>query len=309
MRWWHKSREDDLEREIAFHLELEAEELQENGLSPQEARYAARRAFGNTTYIKEEVRGMWGWNWVERLVQDLRYSLRTARKTPAFAATVIITLALGIGINTAVFSVVNAVLLRKPSYVDPDRLVTLHQRFPILGDVWLGTSPGEYLDYRERTRAFAFVAGYEDETFDLTGDIEPRHLQAQRITHTLFSTLGVQPLLGRPFVAADESAGGAKVAILSYEFWRRSFGGSPQALGSVIRLNEQPYTVVGIMPAGFEFPLVARGMTRLLFGIQGFDFATFGIAAIALVVAALIASYIPARRASHIDPMIALRSE
>jgi putative ABC transport system permease protein len=159
-----------------------------------------------------------------------------------------------------VFSIANTVLLRKPPYADPDRLVILHQKFPKLGDVPLGTSPAEYLDYRDRTLAFSSLAGYQDEVFDLTGGTEPLHVQAQRVTHTLFSTLGIGPLIGRTFSPAEDEPGGAKVAILSYEFWQRSFGGNAQTVGTVVRLNEEPYTVIGIMPASFEFPFTAASV-------------------------------------------------
>ena len=187
-------------------------------------------------------------------MQDLRYALRTARRNPGFAAVAVLTLALGIGVNTAVFSVVDTVLLRTAPYADPARLVTLHERFPRMSGLPMGVCPGEYLDYRDRTRAFSSVAGYEDAVFDLTGGEESMRIEAQRVTHTLFRTLGVSPLAGRTFLPSEDQAGGASVALLSYEFWQRHFGGSRQVLGAVVRLNEQPYTVIGIMPAGFEFP-------------------------------------------------------
>jgi predicted permease len=197
---------------------------------------------------------------VGQFVRDLRYTLRILRKNPGFAAVAIVTLALGIGISSAVFSVVNTVLLRKPPYAEPGRLVTLHQKFPKIGDIVIGASPAEYLDYRDRSRAFTLVAGHEDEVFDLTGGAEPVHIQAQRVTHNLFATLGVKPSLGRGFSAAEEQPGGPKVAILSHEFWQRRFGGNPAVLGAVVRLNEQPHTIIGVMPAGFEFPFTAASV-------------------------------------------------
>ena len=260
MRWWWQGREDDLDRELSADLDLEAAEQRANGLSEEEARYAAQRAFGNVTLVKEDTRAMWGWTSVERFGQDLRYALRTARRDPGFAIIAVLTLALGIGINTAVFSVVNAVLLRKLPYAAPERLVTLHQKFPKLGAISLGTSPAEYLDYRDRTRTFSSLAGYEDDVFDLTGGAEPVHVQAQRVSHTLFSTLGIGPFIGRAFSLAEDEPGGAKVVILSYEFWQRHFGGGAETIGAVVRLNEQPYTVIGIMPAGFEFPFTAASV-------------------------------------------------
>ncbi|HEV2984896.1 MAG TPA: ABC transporter permease, partial [Vicinamibacterales bacterium] len=197
---------------------------------------------------------------MEHLGRDLRYALRSARKSPGFAAIAILTLALGIGVNTAMFSVIDTVLLRKPPYPDPGQLVTLRQKFPKIGELALGASPAEYLDYRDRTQAFSSMAGYENAVFDLTGGSEPVRVQAERVTHTLFATLGVSPMAGRVFSPAEDEAGGTHVAILSYEFWQRHFASGPQTIGSVVKINEQPYTVIGIMPVGFEFPFTAASV-------------------------------------------------
>jgi hypothetical protein len=195
--------------------------------------------------------------WLEPAAQDLRFAMRSARRNPLFTAIAVLTLALGIGANTAMFSVLDAVLLRALPYEDPGRLVTLRQMFPKIGELALGTSPAEYLDYRDRTPAFASVAGYEAVTMDLTGEGEPVRVQAQRVTHTLFSTLGVVPLAGRTFSAAEDHAGAPRVALVSHELWQSYFGASAQAVGRIIRLDEQPYQVVGIMPRGFDFPFPA----------------------------------------------------
>ncbi len=199
---------------------------------------------------------MWSSTAVERLGQDVRYGLRTLKRNPAFAAVAIGTLGLGIGVNTAMFSVLDAVLLRKPPFQDPDRLVTLRQSFPKIGELAVNAAPAEYLDYRDRTRAFSSMAGYEEAVFDLTGGDEPARVTGARVTHTLFSTLGVSAVAGRTFSAAEDRDGAPRVALLSYELWQRRFGGRPEAIGSVVRLSEQPYTVVGVMPRGFEFPLL-----------------------------------------------------
>jgi predicted permease len=260
MCWWRRRRrEQDLERELRSDLELEAEEHREGGLSAEEARYAARKAFGNTTLIKEEVRGIWGWHPLERFAQDLRYALRTARREPGFAIVAVLTLAMGIGINTAVFSIVNTVLLREPPYAHPERLVSLRQSLPKIGDA-LGCSPAQYFDYSARTRAFSSIAGHEDAVFDLTGAAEPLRVQAQRVTHTMFDTLGVAPLIGRTFSAEEDQPGGPRVAIVSYDFAQRRYGDAAHAIGSAIRLDEQPYAVIGVMPAGFEFPFTAASV-------------------------------------------------
>ncbi|HTS24897.1 MAG TPA: ABC transporter permease [Bryobacteraceae bacterium] len=200
------------------------------------------------------------WTAIETVAQDLRYAVRAARKAPGFTAIAVLTLALGIGVNTAVFSVIDAVLLRRPDYRDPGRLVSLHQRFPRQSDATIGACPGEFLDYRDRSRAFSSVAGYEDEVYDLTGGGEPLQVPALRATHTLFSTLGVAPFAGRTFTADEDRPGANNVLVLNFDFWQRHFGGSPQTVGAVVRLNEKPYTVIGIMPPGFEFPFTAASI-------------------------------------------------
>ena len=194
---------------------------------------------------------------LESVSQDLRFALRSFRRSPLFAAIAVLTLALGIGVDTAMFSILDAVLLRELPYTDPGRLVTLRQMFPKIGELALGTSPAEYLDYRDRASSFASVAGYEAVAMDLTGEGEPVRVQAQRVTYTLFTTLGVAPLAGRTFSAAEDEAGAPPVALVSHELWQRHFGSSAQTVGRIIRLDEQPHEVVGIMPRGFDFPFQA----------------------------------------------------
>lgn len=204
---------------------------------------------------------MWKWPSLERFAQDLRYAVRAARRNPLFAATAILTLGLGIGVNTAMFSVINTVLLRPPPYTDPERLVAIRQKFPKIGEATLGASPAEYLDYRDRQRAFSSIAGYEDAVFDLTGGPEPVRVRAGRVTHTLFGALGVVPHAGRVFSPDEDQPGtAAGVAVLSYEFWQRRFGGRAETIGTLIRLDERPHTVVGIMPPRFEFPFTAASV-------------------------------------------------
>jgi putative ABC transport system permease protein len=188
-------------------------------------------------------------------IHNLRYAARMLARSRTHTVLAVAMLALGIGVNTAMFSVINAVLLRPSPYREPDRLVSLRQKFPQIGDLWLATSPAEYIDYRDRTRVFSSVAGYEDIPFDLTGGTEPVRIHAQRVTYSLFETLGVSPFAGRAFREAEDRPGADNVVILSHEFWQRQFGKDRQAIGTVVRLNERPYTIIGIMPPGFEFPL------------------------------------------------------
>jgi hypothetical protein len=223
MRWWRrKERERDLERELRSDLELEAADRRDNGLSPEEARYAAQRAFGNTTLMKEEVRDMWGWSSFERFWQDLRYASRLLRNNPGFAAVAVLTLAIGIGANTAIFSITDAVLLRPLPYPDSKTLIRVWQSEPKMGEGHLGAAPPEFEAYRDRTRAFSSVAGYQPESFDLTrdGEGEPEHISGYRATASLFPTLGVQPLLGRIFDTQEELPGAPKVVVLSHQFWK-----------------------------------------------------------------------------------------
>jgi len=188
------------------------------------------------------------------IAQDLRYAARTAVRQPAFSIVAVATLALGIGAPTAIFSVINTILLSDPPYTDPAKLVTLHQAFAGLGESRMNVAPAEYLDYRDRTRAFASIAGYEDAAFDLTGGTEPVRIQAARVTSSLFPTLGVAPMAGRAFVPEEDRPDGANVVLLSHDLWQTRFAGNIGSIGTTIRLDEMPFTIVGVMPAGFEFP-------------------------------------------------------
>ena len=246
---------DDLEEEMRLHMELRAQQNADSGIAPDEARYAARRQFGNTLLLKEASRDVWGWASLERFLQDLRYGFRILRKSPVFSAAAIITLGLGIGANTAMFSIVAAVLLRPLPYVHPERLIRVWQMEPKMGAERLGTAPPEFASYRDRTRAFASLAGYQWESYDLTGgQREPQQIRACKATASLFATLGTQPMIGRTFTARDEVPGAPKVAVLSYRFWSDHYAKDPSVLGSILRLDEQPYQIAGVMPESFTFP-------------------------------------------------------
>lgn len=251
-RW--RSREQELDRELRADLDLEAEEQLENGLTPEEASYAAKRAFGNMTNVTEDVRRMWGWMSLERFTQDMRYASRLLRKNPGFTSVAVFTLAIGIGANTAIFSITDAVLLRPLPYADANRLVRIWQMEPKMGEGHLGTAPPEFAAYRDRTRAFSALAGYQPASFDLTGDTKTEHIAGYAATASLFETLQIEPLLGRTFTKQEEAIGAQKVIVLSYEFWRRHYRDDPQIVGKLIELSERPYEVIGVMPRGFTFP-------------------------------------------------------
>jgi predicted permease len=259
MRWWRrKNREEDLERELRSDLELEAAEQQENGLFSEDAHYAARRAFGNTTLIKEETREMWGWTSLERLWQDTRYALHILGKNYNFTIVAILSLALGIGANTAIFSVVNSVLFRPLPYSDPASLV----------DVWAqnakqGVSHGEisfpdFLDLRSQATVFTGMAAYRESHDAVLTDADPEHVDAAIVSANLLPLLGATPEIGRTFSSDEEMGGKGQVAVLSQALWQNHFHSDPGIIGRSIPLDGRSYTVIGVMRAGFEFPILAE---------------------------------------------------
>ncbi len=191
---------------------------------------------------------------MESLLNDLRYGLRMLRKSPGFTTVALLVLTIGIGANVAIFSVVNTVLLRPLPYRDPARLVMIWESLPGIGFNQVGTATGEYLDYRDRNRVFSGIAGYKNDTANLTGSGQPERIPITRASANLFSVLGVQPMLGRTYSAEEDRPGAAKVAILSYGLWKRRYGADGSILGRTIDLDGQPYTVIGVMPASFHFP-------------------------------------------------------
>ncbi|HLX76958.1 MAG TPA: ABC transporter permease [Terriglobales bacterium] len=200
------------------------------------------------------------------LVQDVRYGLRVLRKSPGFAAVAVIVLGLGIGANTAIFSVVNAVLLRPLPYREPSRLMQLWhvpppKNFP--GMTMFSVSPANYLDWERQNDVFQSMAIYGFRSFNITGSEQPQALQASAVSHDFYSTLGVHPMLGRTFTADEQQPGRSHVVILGYALWKSSFGGNPHIVGSSISLDDQPYTVVGVMPPEFKFPDWAQLWTPL----------------------------------------------
>lgn len=190
-------------------------------------------------------------------MNDIRFALRLFRKSPGFVTVAVLTLALGIGANTAIFSVTDAVLLRPLPYPDAKRLIRVWQSEPKMGEGRLGAAPPEFAAYRDRTRAFSSITGYQRESFDLTGSAGAEHIPGCRATASLFATLGIRPLAGRTFTAREELSGAPKVVVLSYQYWKRRYAEDRRIIGTAIRLNEQSYQVIGIMPPGFTFPSTA----------------------------------------------------
>jgi putative ABC transport system permease protein len=237
----------ELTREIASHLAMLQDDFEHRGFSPRDAAVAARQAYGGIDLVKELHREARSFLWIEQRLKDVRYGARNLMRTPAFTAIAVITLALGIGANTAVFSVVNAVLLRPLAYAEPDRLVTLLHG---------GTAPvavANYIDWRDQSHAFEAMGAAEYWTPNLTGVDSPEHLSGLHVTQNLLPMLGVQPLLGRLFVPGEDRAGAEHEIVLSYPLWRRRFGLDPNVLGKTISLSGEAYSVVGVMPPGFKF--------------------------------------------------------
>jgi putative ABC transport system permease protein len=244
----------ELAQEMRFHLEMKIEENVCAGMSPREAQNAARRQFGNQTLLLEGSREMWGFNVIETLAQDLRYGARALRKSPGFALVAVVTLALGIGANTAIFSVVDAVLLRPLPYPEPERLVMLWTTMKSQGISQSGSAMPDYREWRDQTRSFEGLGAFYYSDFNLAGDSgEPARAQGARVTAHLFDVLGVRPALGRNFLPEEEQYGRHQVALLSYGLWQRRYAGDARIVGREISLAGQLYTVVGVMPQGTAF--------------------------------------------------------
>jgi putative ABC transport system permease protein len=237
----------DLQDEMRLHMELRQQEHMAQGLSPENARAAARRQFGNAALLSEVSGDVWGWRWLEHFVQDLRYGARSLLRTPGFTAVAVIALALGIGANTAIFSVVNAVLLRPLAYKDADRL------FTILHDGSDPVAVANYLDWRDQSRSFEAMGAAEYWSPNLSDTDSPEHLVGLRVTQSLLPMLGIGPLLGRVFVPGEDRKGAEHEVVLSYRLWQRRFSGDRNVLGKLMTLDGEGYTVVGVMPQEFKF--------------------------------------------------------
>jgi putative ABC transport system permease protein len=246
MHWRRQNRENDLERELRAHLDLEAGE---SGAGP----HAARRAFGNLTAVRETIHEMSNWTAVEQFGQDLRFGARLLRRSPAFGIVAVLTLALGIGANTAIFSVVNAVLLRPLPFPEPDRLVSIFESSPS-GNQRNVVNPLNFMNWRDRTRSFRQMAAMHGWDANITGEGEPLAANGIRVSTEFFSTLGVSPRMGRGFIPEEGIPGRGNSVILSYGFWQGHYGADRNILGRKIVVNGSPSTVVGVLPRDFHLP-------------------------------------------------------
>jgi putative ABC transport system permease protein len=250
--------ERDLDDELAYHLEMRARKNRQAGMDAEEARYAAKRTLGNVTRLKEVSREMWTFAALESFWQDVRYGARTLRKSPGFTIVAVLTLALGIGANTAIFSVVQAVLLRPLPFRDPGRLVLLTEYKAGKVDQ-AGVPYPDYLEWKKRNTVFEETAAYFDieASNDMVlGSAAPaERVEYSIVTSSFLPILGIRPALGRAFRDDEDRPGGGKAFLASDELWRRSFGADPEAIGKSFLLDGDRYTLVGVMPAGFQFPL------------------------------------------------------
>jgi predicted permease len=248
----------ELSEELLEHIEEKTEQLMRlENLSRAEARQAALRAFGNLTVLEERSRIVWQWSTLESILADLRLTLRRLRKAPGFTVTVLLTLAVGIGANTAVFSVVNSVLLKPLPYPESNRLLALRLDAPGAGGLasisnGLQLSPSMYLTFAENNRTFQSIGLWSSGTANVTGVEQPEWVQADQVTDGVLQTLEVPPLLGRWFLPADQDPHGSKTAMLSYAYWQRRFGGDRTIVGRAIQVDAETRTIVGVMPRGFR---------------------------------------------------------
>jgi predicted permease len=253
MAFWRLKRKE-LNEEIDAHLRMAADERVSRGEPPAYAARAARRELGNATLVRETTRDQWGWRWLETLLQDFRYGLRMLHRSPGFTAVAIITLGLGIGANTAIFSIVNTVLLHALPFNDSSRLVVLHEGLPKMGYPKMGFSPPDLAVFAREQKSFSAIGGFQNEHMNLTGNGNPQRVMVARISGSLFPMLGVEPILGRTITPAED-APGHNVAVLSYALWQRRYGGAANILGQTVELDRQPYVIIGVMPSRFVFPI------------------------------------------------------
>ncbi len=245
-----RRRDDELDRELKAHLEQEADEQREAGLSPEDARFAAQRALGNAALIKEESRDVWTWTWLEQLGQDVRYALRGMRKSPGFTAVAVISLALGIGANTAIFTLIDRLMLRMLPVREPRELVLIKL-------IEKGRT-GDSLSYPviqaldERRDIFAGVAGFSGAMFNTGPSSAVERVSGAWVSGAYFETLGLTSPLGRLLAREDDRPGAQPAAVLSYHYWERQFNRDPLVIGQTLRIEGNPIPIIGVLPAGFN---------------------------------------------------------
>jgi predicted permease len=252
----NKRAEDDLGREVASHLTLLADDFERRGMPPEEAQLAARRAYGGVEQPKQAHRDERSLLWVEQTMQDLRYGLRTLSKSPGFTITAVLTLALGIGACTAIFSLVNAVLIRSLPYGDPGRLVYLYTpnpQFKVPLEVF-GPAYGDFYDLKKKNHSFQDMTAFGQSVFSLASQGAAQRASAARVDGDFFQTFQAAPELGRAIGPADDQQGRERVAVISHSLWQSTFGSAADILHRSLLLDGKSYQIIGVMPQGFEYP-------------------------------------------------------
>ena len=250
---WHRDRLDrDLDAEVLSYIELLTDEKIRMGMSPDEARRQARLEAGSADHITEEVRERRSGAWVETTLQDFRYGLRLLRRSPGFATIAILTIALGIGANSAIFSVINSVVRKPLAYPLAERLMFITSQFPTLGFDKFWISPPEYFEYKERTKSFSNVGGYTTGAMNVSEGDQPERVNAVFMTASMWDVLGVSPVAGRTFTEEHDVPNADPVVVLSHELWQRSFGGDQSVIGKRVEIQGSQRTVLGVMPPGFD---------------------------------------------------------
>jgi hypothetical protein len=246
--------ERDLDEELNFHVEMKTRANLEAGMTPEESRSAALRQFGNVARTKESTRTAWAFPRLESILQDVRYGLRQLRRNPGFTAVAIATLALGIGCAATMFNALEAALFTTPHVKDVDRIVYLRATNLSAGWDRSPVSVSAFYDWRDQSDSFEALAAYTAGAANLAGISKPVRVSVQRVSADFFRVMGVAPTIGRPFREGEDGPKAGATVILSHHLWEHSFGSRRDALGQTIRLDDQPMTVVGVIPAGFGFP-------------------------------------------------------
>src|SRR5215471_6875192 len=249
--------EREMDAELRFHLASYTDELVRSGIPEDEARRIARMEFGSSEPVKEDCRRALGLRLIDETAQDLRYAGRMLRQSPSFTALAVLILALGIGGNSAVFSVVNDWILKPPPYPEPNQLVAIWS-LDSRKDGISGVSAADLYDWRDTLGVFQDVCGWTNPLFTLTRDGEPRQLVGARVNAGFFGMLGVRPSLGRDFLPEEDQAGSRPAVLLSDGLWRDAFGADPAVIGAAVEINGEGATVVGVMPPDFHLPLMGR---------------------------------------------------
>src|SRR5260370_34931185 len=247
----------DLEEEMRLHRELKEKELIADGVEEREARYSANREFGNATYLRDCGRDAWGWSWLENFANDVCFGARMLWQNPGFTIVAVLTLALGIGANTAIFSYVNAWMIRPLPYPQAERLMVFESHDKQKGSTREGvTSTASFLDFQKQNTSFEQTALWAGWNFNLTGGGAAALVEGGRVSWNYFDALGVKPMLGRTFTPDEDQPGAGHVAILSQGLWQSRFAGDGKIIGRTITVEGEPYTVVGVMPGTFQFMLM-----------------------------------------------------